>query len=177
MQFQFLHGTIKSNGIISSASFTHMFQFLHGTIKRIKKNIIHLLDKGFNSYMVRLRDFGKTYDTICYNKFQFLHGTIKRASTEEKIHRWRLFQFLHGTIKSLPFFVVFWCVKCFNSYMVRLRDCCWFKYMDIVSEFQFLHGTIKSAHCSAWMATLMKFQFLHGTIKRIYFGIIFQPSY
>ncbi len=58
-----------------------------------------------------------------YHKFQFPNGSIKSAAPVAVTARSLLFQFPNGSIKRNNFFENRANSACFNSLMVRLKDC------------------------------------------------------
>ena len=120
--FQFQSGTIKASRRRSRSRSRKRFQFQSGTIKAFLLRLCQRCPFGFNSNLVRLRRFTKTYPDDNTTMFQFQSGTIKAFTNEQGPPRQRGFQFQSGTIKA------FTSLKhsknkpcCFNSNLVRLR--------------------------------------------------------
>ena len=101
--FQFLHGTIK--GIIFLWFQTNAQKGFNSYMVRLKAQTkLHsrrCSNKSFNSYMVRLKDSDEKIAFKMLSEFQFLHGTIKGRIGKGGYNQKIMFQFLHGTIKGL----------------------------------------------------------------------------
>ena len=131
--------------LLNSRKEVAKFQFQYGTIKSRKwiVKLWHIL--SFNSNMVRL----KASLSVRYSQFiefQFQYGTIKSLQIYVFLKSLTWFQFQYGTIKRKNNKKEQISFLCFNSNMVRLKECHQNVYAYRYNEFQFQYGTIKRIH-------------------------------
>ncbi len=126
MKFQFHIGTIKRKDRVVTIPRQFLFQFHIGTIKSNLRNSRLLIDRHFNSTLVRLKARKLGVQSINFCKFQFHIGTIKSRPLYKGYSTLPTFQFHIGTIKRK---------------MAK-------RFLDTGFIFQFHIGTIKSS-CGA----------------------------
>ena len=81
------------------------FQFQYGAIKRGLAAQMGISFGGFNSNMVRLKDYIDDIIAVAALLFQFQYGAIKRGGHKTDLTPEKLFQFQYGAIKSAMFII------------------------------------------------------------------------
>ena len=100
------------------------------------------------------------------SSFQFHGGSIKgRRVIAAGIGCWIWFQFHGGSIKGQCTHGIMRRFLCFNSTVVRLKECPILSPPSSISSFQFHGGSIKGRSGAAGVGRAGEFQFHGGSIK------------